>query len=257
MAGGGQTLHRRTPDGSSDGTSIVWSGWPARRVIVLAAFAVVGAVGFVLGVEASRPGSLPVEEGIAIDPSASPPANAGARRDVPGVGLPRFTEDPRSDRDHLVPGRPGYSAAALVRYQSPRQLFDQEPRNETWARPLELALPGFVARGMDRLLPGFSVTSVACRTTICKVAWNVTGEKADRAGALMTYLLPPAVGMVMPDGYYVAFSGLPYSRVDWRNPGVLMQAISEQRQRSLRKVRAGDPRFPLPPGVQLADLPAE
>ena len=111
-------------------------------------------------------------------------------------------KDQGSRMVELVPGRPGYDPVALAPFVPPEQVFASEPRNSAWANAVEPALLKYDKRAATAVLPGFSIASVECRTTLCRLKWTAPEKTAPLVREVMHHLFPGALMKAKRNGEY-------------------------------------------------------
>jgi hypothetical protein len=127
---------------------------------------------------------IPVEEmpaAVAVSPE---PGDAGEPRDLPAASEYRGVAAPAASS---APGN------ALKEWQ---HAFEQEVRNEAWARPLEVSIQQSIAPEID--LGHFYVSNIECRATLCEIRLLAQGSlqraELERFGYQIREL-PWAVGL--------------------------------------------------------------
>jgi hypothetical protein len=128
--------------------------------------------------------------------------------------LPKVLTSAQSD--FQVPGQPGYDSALLSRVMHIADIFEQEPRDPSWAGAVEKGIENILALPRPpELLPGLEITAIECKTTLCKVSWNAPAQTAERARRVLPILLPGATMNVSPrHGRYLL--GLSGGTDDWK-----------------------------------------
>jgi hypothetical protein len=226
------------------------------KTYFLGVLAVAILAGALIGLKAtSSPsaGSEPARVGVrpAVSAQQAPAARPGPPRILPGDA-----------KVQLKPGQPGYDPAHLARFVGIEALFQQEPRDESWAGSVERAIPGLAGRDTERILRGFRVTSVECRTTVCRLTWDVLPEMAERAKGVVRFLVPGSTGGLRgtPPVYYFALAGAAnpwYRGLRPGDPGGTLAALKTARQELLRRLRTGDDHFLVPAGIPPDAWPKE
>jgi hypothetical protein len=219
------------------------------------AFGLAACAGMLLGMArstGSSPGSGPAVAAGTSSPMSRLPARA------PGKFLAVAGDAPKLQ---LIPGQVGYQPNLLAEFVGFKELFLQEPRNEAWAGPLEVALPGILQNDTERILPGFRITSAKCRTTLCKITWDVRPDLLERSKEIMMYIAPASGGVVKrePLEYYFALTG----SVEWLrdvppgDPVKTLAGVKMGRERLLGFIRKGKGRYRLPKDIPVEAWPME
>jgi hypothetical protein len=185
------------------------------------------------------------------------PATQGG---APARAVPRILAS--NTGTQLTPGQPGYDPAHLARFAGVEALFQQERRDPAWAAPLERSIPALAERDTVRILGSFRVTSVECRTTICRLTWEVSPEMAKRAKEVIRFLVPGSTGGLRgtPPVYYFALAGAAnpwYRDVPSGDGQATLTALRTGRREMLRKLRTGNHRFQVPEGIPPEAWPTE
>lgn len=123
------------------------------------------------------------DEGRPEPPTAVEPP--GPARPAPERPVLRATRDAIGD----VPGMPGYDPAklSLLGKAEASELFEREPRDETWAVPMEANIERRLAYDLGFMEPSAEVESIECRTNICLI--ELKAGEWSRAGFFATQVL--------------------------------------------------------------------
>ncbi len=137
--------------------------------------------------------------GLASRPGSRPPV-VGTTAAVPARGEP-LIERVRGGRRARPVGASGARAAspdpvreALASGQTVVEAYDAQRRDEEWARPVETFMQGEYAAMLPALIPSASALEVACKETLCKVAFDVP-EAETRAAMWRTQHMTIADGV--------------------------------------------------------------
>jgi hypothetical protein len=129
-------------------------------------------------------------------PAEPPPAatvNAPARE--PRPQSPSFASVPQLSGDQGLGGSrtlvtntasPQYDPSRLYPIIGPANLYEQEPRYEAWAKPVETWLGDKVKNDLAVLVPEVTAVHLDCRTSTCRLTWE-PGDEAVKAKVLTVY----------------------------------------------------------------------
>jgi hypothetical protein len=170
-----------------------------------------------------------------------------------GPPPPRLLSAPPSLQ--LVPGQEGYDPGKLAGLLSPIEIYDQEPRHEPWAAPVEAFITKDVASNMGSI-EDMIIRSVECKTTCCKVLWDAPEGRYGQIANIMKFVL---IGSKMGDGpkglsgwpYYICLKGGDYfGDVPLNDPEATIARIQSVRRKFIGMYEQGRLRG-VDPGVDL------
>lgn len=141
----------------------------------------------------------------------------------------------------LVPGKAGYDPTRFASFIPLQAVFVQEPRNPAWADAIERALPQVVLRDIERVLPGFKVLEVICKTSTCRLEWSAPPEVEKHALDVLRVLMPGSVAQTAAPYHYVALAGgeWKFKDVPLDDPARALETAMQARKAVLADVRAG------------------
>jgi hypothetical protein len=214
--------------------------------IVVGVAAVAGLAGF-FAARARRATKHAIVEGAR--PSPPHPDRLAGRR------TPNIVGGPDEDQRRFVPGQPQYDPVSLVRFVPAEELFANEPRNPVWSTPVEAWIRKLDRKAIDAVLPGFEMTAVECRTTICRVSWTAPRDIKPRVRDGLRHFIPGAFTKCTPDGeYYVALRGgeSPYKGIPPGDVDATIAAMARDREERAAIIRRGGGSLEVPPDIVAA-----
>jgi hypothetical protein len=185
------------------------------------------------------------------------PGGAGS-----GPGVPQFRDGVEPDR--LVPGTARYNPSALADFLGLTGLFEQEERNDSWARTVESNLPPLLLNDTARVVPGLRIAAIQCKTTMCKISWTAPEERRERVKAILKFLVPGARSGIRPgteesgENFYVTFAGGygPFRGSTASDPETTLKMLQDLRVQTFGRFRLGNyGRIPVPAGIAPSDWP--
>jgi hypothetical protein len=104
-----------------------------------------------------------------------------ARIPLPPPKLIRARGDELRIAAEATPGGPLYNPRKMLRVLGARDLFENEPRSESWAPTVESWLAGHIAEDLKAQVGADAAVTVECRTATCRI---VISENTDFGTAL-------------------------------------------------------------------------
>jgi hypothetical protein len=168
--------------------------------------------------------------------------------------VPRLVEQPSATVE-LVPGEPGYDPVKLAPFIAHEEMFAGEAENSAWAGAVERAVLKYDRRAAAVVVPGFEVTNVECRTTICLVRWKAPAEASRLVCEVIRQLIPGSLMTCTRNGeYYVAFaggSGL-YKDAAGDSDATIVAMTKDRQERAETILRRGGRGLHMPPEIVAA-----
>ena len=199
-------------------------------VVGVLAGAAIGLIG--TGTEAGdrpRPGA-----GRAAGPA---PGNSGA-----GPTAPRFVVPAKpAPALQTNPSQPDYDPTRFKGIVKLSDVYQREPRNESWAGTVESHLTRGLGADLAKVLPGVTIEPVECRSTMCRVAWRGPGEEERKVIQAIQVLYPPeGMGFGPNQELFLAYKGSHwYPEVGLGNSSELLKGMHVARQKQLTAIREG------------------
>ncbi len=173
--------------------------------------------------ETTAPTTVDLRNGAQTAPARNANGNAQA---VPLLVVP-------VDKLQLVPGLEGYDPWKFREIVSVKDIFLQEPRNVPWAEPVEHFLREDLSLIVKKRYPDVSLSQVECRTTICKISWGETKQKAEDVGLVMISSLSSLASLGgRENALFVSLVGGDFfGNEPLNNPSATIRKIAEVRQK--------------------------
>ena len=127
--------------------------------------------------------------------------------------------------DHYDPGR----ARPML---TPLEIFLQEPRDPTWAAPVESWMSKHLASDLAAMVPAARDVTVECRTASCLIKYTGSPEVSRQVKALYLALYVAAETDFIADGRILAILGGsagPYGEVPRSDQSAFMQRMDDLR----------------------------
>jgi hypothetical protein len=153
------------------------------------------------------------------------------------VSPPKLKVAPGRQGDVVLDARaPGYDPTRLSNIFSAGQIFEAEPRDETWARRVEASIGQEIVSDLQSLLPELSGLNFECRTRTCRLRWVGPRAAAEKVNRVTRELHPAAVHGFGPDTMYLIYGGGVLA--DYREVGDLIAWFERQRRLGLDQLRS-------------------
>ena len=141
----------------------------------------------------------------------------------------------------VVPGAPGYDPTKFGGLISIGKVFEAEPRNESWARPVEEHMQRRLERDLGSIAPQVT-TKVECRTTTCRWTWTGPAEsdEAVRWAQRMLYM-GSVVARTGKNELTAAYygGGLGFKGLAMGDAAGLIERMEQRRAALLRAIHEG------------------
>jgi hypothetical protein len=111
------------------------------------------------------------------------------------------------DHEALDPASPHYDPRRARPMLKPVEIYLQEPRDPTWAPPVEKWLGDHLAADLARMVPDARDVAVDCRTRTCLIEWTGTPEADRQVKALYLALYAAAETDFIGPGRILAILG--------------------------------------------------
>jgi hypothetical protein len=171
---------------------------------------------------------------------AAPKLASSVRNSIPKLSPPKLNDG----RPEIYADAPGYKPTDLLGVLPLKKVFEQEPRVDTWATPVERYLSTRMEAELPSLLPGIEVRGVECRTASCRLDLQFSEGpdlRAIKVQQMLAVLYSPAAGEYVGSGDFVlAFRG----RTSWlkgvpdNDPDALFKAIEERRTKLIATLKS-------------------
>jgi hypothetical protein len=191
---------------------------------------------------------------LADEPAVDEALSLGKRRRPPRFVVSADDVVGETSTSALVPGpnQPDRKGA--------RDVFRDEVRDPNWAPRMEDVLGPRIAAELKRLIPGFSMTDIECRSTSCRFAWEPNADvdrlRVMRLAALL-YGSAAGGGGAAKNELVLVYQG-PTMSLPPGDPNATLAAAEQRRQTQLRKVRTHHAEgLPTDPRINVDALPAE
>ena len=167
------------------------------------------------------------------------PGSAEARVAASGArSVPRLQSTAPME---LRPGYPGYDPIRIGAVLSQGAIFAQEPRVAAWAERIEKVLHRDIPADLSRIVPGFELAGIECRTTICRVSWQPPDQAADEKIHVLLRVLFSGSGAggvaSEPHAIYLTFAGGILRDVRTGDAAILLPKLQELRRQRLMGIR--------------------
>ncbi len=199
-------------------------------IVVVGAGALAGVL--TRGAEGGRRERAPADNRpFAALPGAPPPSrHPGPARSAPVLASHAYSVP-------VSVGAPGYDPIKLGLALGPRALFNQEPRDPSWAPAMERLMTPLVQKDLHGI-PGIRDVSVDCRTTGCRVSYTAGGNEQNFAAAMvLTALWGGGVSGKTFGEFTTFFRGQRFDGIDPTNPEALIARLQDRRSEQLAKTQ--------------------
>jgi hypothetical protein len=159
----------------------------------------------------------------------------------------------------LRPGAPGYNPSRFLALMPARDVFEQEPRRESWAKPIENWFTETVAKDFANI-KSLRNLRVECRTSSCRFQWEDAGDDNRRIARLIRVLYNVGGGGAEKHEVTLMLQGAGLvAGISPDDPQGAIAAVKARRDEQIRAVTQAKPEViaRLYPELAPADWPKE